>query len=63
MLKNQLKNKAKFLHLEIYFLLKDLHSMAETPRVQKVNLVDDLDKISPSVCTSVKTVTSKLLSE
>lgn len=61
--KNQLKSKAKFLHLEICFLLKDLHSMAETPRVQRVNKVDDLDKISPSVCLSVKTVASKLLSE
>lgn len=29
-------NKVKFLHLEIHFPLKDLHSMAEAPRVNLV---------------------------
>lgn len=53
----------KFLHLEIYFLLKDLHSVAETSMFQSKFGKDDLDKTSPSVCMSVKAVASKLLSE
>lgn len=61
MLKKQLKSKAKFLHLEIYLLLKDLHSLAETPMVQSHK--DNLDKTSPSVHMSVNAVASKLLSE
>lgn len=63
MLKNQLKSKEKFLHLETYFLLKDLHSVAETSMFQSKFGKDDLDKTSPSVCMSVKAVASKLLSE
>lgn len=62
-LKNQLKSMEKFLHLEIYFLLKDLHSVAETSMFQSKFGKDDLDKTSPSVCMSVKAVASKLLSE
>lgn len=50
---NQLKSKAEFLHLEVSFPLKELHSMADIPRVRRVNWVKmTLAKISPGICMS-----------